>query len=94
MNIVFFLMGLLSGVAIFLLGYINIRYRCPWYVNIFGVVAAALVIFTVGWYGSSIVEGESQAAKVGLLMFGVPGLLLIAIAWFSFRKKNPRPKRA
>ena len=84
MNFVFFFMGVLGGLAIFLLGYINVHYRCPWYGNILGVVAAVLTIFTVGWYGSSMVEGESHAANMGLLLFGLPALLLIGLTWLCF----------
>ena len=93
MHLVFFLMGVVSGLAIFFLGYMNVRYRCPWYATIFGVVAAVLIIFTVGWYGSSVVEGEYQAAHVGLLVFGLPALLLTGIAWLFLRKKSTKMRR-
>ncbi len=84
MNLIFSLMGVLGGLAIFFLGYINVHYHCPWYGNILGVIAAVLIIFTVGWYGSSMVEGESRAANMGLLVFGLPALLLIGLTWLCF----------
>ncbi len=42
MNLIFSLMGVLGGLAIFFLGYINVHYHCPWYGNILGVIAAVL----------------------------------------------------
>lgn len=42
-------------------------------------VGALLVIFTLGWSVSSVLEGEPQAAVMGLLCFGLPLMVLMGI---------------
>ena len=40
-----------------------------------------LMLFTLAWAVSSVLEGEHQAANMGLLFFGLPAVLLLGMAW-------------
>lgn len=52
------------------------------------VVDVILLFFTIGWCVSSIIEGENQAAGMGLLFFGGFTLVVFALTRRLVKKSN------
>jgi biotin transporter BioY len=52
-----------------------------WYEWLIGIAGQGLLVFAVQHYFGSQAELYSTAAFLGLLIFGVPALILMAVAW-------------
>ena len=51
------------------------------------IVGALLFFFTIAWCVTSIVEGETQAAMMGMLFFGVPAIIVLVLTGRSMVKR-------
>lgn len=85
MWLVIWLFGLLTGIAVAVaMKYIkdsNMQYK--WYHWVIGVVLYLGLALIIGFVATSIGEGEPQAAKMGLLIFGGT-YLVITILLYRF----------
>ena len=52
------------------------------------ITGGLLLLFTVAWSVSSVFEGEPQSASMGVMIFGIPALLLIVLGWRNIPKTN------
>lgn len=52
-----------------------------WYEWLIGIIALALLFFTIQNFTGSFTELESKAAYMFLLVTGLPSLILFAIVW-------------
>lgn len=88
MEILFYGLGILT--AVLGIGLIRLRqlYQFGWYVWFLLGSGMGLAIFTLAWLASSFLEGEIQAGNMGLLVFGVPVLIIFSLAKRSFSKTN------
>ncbi len=78
-EILFFIMGILATLSVQVRIKLNQKYNIAWHIKAIAGTGAFLLIFTLGWSVSSLLEGEIQAANVGLLMFGLPALILFGV---------------
>jgi Na+/melibiose symporter-like transporter len=78
-EILFFMLGTLSALMSVGLIYSRKRLRLNWLVMALTSLGAFLMLFCFAWFISSILEGEPQAANMGLLIFGAPVLIIIGV---------------
>ena len=78
-EILFFIMGILATLSVVVMTKLNQKFNLAWYTWAIAGTGAFLLIFTLGWSVSSLIEGEIQAANMGLLVFGVPALILFGV---------------
>ena len=71
--------GLVLGAAIFWLA-TNGKVKLTWYEWVLGVLGIILILFAFQNYSASMVELEPKAGNLMLLIFGLPGLILAAVA--------------
>ena len=89
-EILFFLTGAWAVGFVWLLVWSNRRRSFSWYSWVLAVAGGFMTVFSLQWAVSSILEGEPQAANMGLLLFGVPALVLLGItARIVFREERP-----
>ena len=79
-----FLIGLVIGVALVTLA---LWLRCrriavKWYEWLIGVIGLLLLLFTIQNFSASFAEYEEFAAWTFLWVFGLPSIILLAIACF------------
>ena len=79
-EISFFLAGMLFALAIVGLIYYNRIYSFNWKSWTLLAISIFLIIFSFLWSISSVLEGEPRSASMGLVIFGLPGLILLALA--------------
>ncbi len=77
--ILFLIVGILGGVSLIALVILSREYTFKWYTWAMAVSGLSLVLFTIAWSVTSVLEGESQAAGMGLVFFGMPGIVLILL---------------
>lgn len=78
-EVLFFALGALS--VLFCGGLLRLqkRYALKWPAVALGGCGAFLLLFCIAWSASSLLEGEPQAANLGLLVFGAPVLLIFGV---------------
>jgi uncharacterized membrane protein len=88
-----FVVGLLFGVGLLLALAVWLRSRkilVTWYEWLIGILGLALLLFAIQNSLASVAELEPVAPYMFLLVFGVPAVVLIAVAfllpWFRYRK--------
>lgn len=79
-------MFLLFGVAIGIIGTLSFQAvrggtKISWYEWILGVLGVGLVIIAIWHLFASIAELETQGGLIGAAVVGLPGILLLIIAW-------------
>ena len=87
-EILFYLLGVISTLLIFGIVYLHRVYRFKCYATVLATLGIFMIVFTVAWWVSGIQEGEAQAGNMGLLVFGLPGLLLLGITQRFIAKKK------
>ncbi len=90
MDLTWFALGVLSltaGVAVWKL---SRRYRLTW-IALSGLVpGVVLVLFSIAWGMGAVLEGVPRAGSMGILLFGLPGIVLLT---FSLRYVTGRLER-
>jgi len=76
-EIMFYLLGIFTALGAFIIRHYAKKYMLRWPSWLLGILAIITVIFTIAWSWSSILEKEPQAAAMGLLVFGIPALILV-----------------
>ncbi|SDJ70671.1 hypothetical protein SAMN04488540_11222 [Ferrimonas sediminum] len=90
MGLQWYLMGMLTVVAWNAVSSIGARYWLDWRAYLGLAASAALVWLTIGWSWASFAEGEAQSGAMGLMIFGLGGLLTLSCTWRYFIAPRPR----
>jgi len=93
----FFIAGIVVGLGLLLL-VLWLRRRnvaIAWYEWLIGIIGLALIAYGIQNFTASSAGGEPSAPGVFLLIFGLPGAILLliagALAWWGYmRKRKPR----
>ena len=82
----FFFLGMLTAAGMGGMAFLKLKYAANGRCLALAGLALFLIIFTLAWSVSSIIENEHQAANMGLLFFGLPGILCLALALKQLRR--------
>jgi len=81
MDFTWFIVGLITAIAGIGVHIAMQRYTLRW-LELFGLIAGSgLILFTVPWAVGCLLEGVPRAASMGILLFGLPGLIILATTW-------------
>ncbi len=78
-EILFFILGALTTLAVLGIIKLNEKYKLDWKTWTTTGLGAFLCLFCIAWSVSSVLEGEPQAASVGMVVFGLPSLISFAL---------------
>jgi len=65
--------------------------KITWYEILIGVVGIGLLLFSLQNYFGFTSEFESSAATTALLIMGLPGLILLAVAGVLVSRRRQKP---
>jgi len=89
------ILGLVLGAVLLWLA-TRASLRFTWYEWLLAALALVLLLFTVQNYFASLTELEPRAAGFMLLLFGLPGLILVVVdsvlVWLRLRKPKVAAK--
>ena len=74
-EVMFFLLGFLTCLAMFGFVRMNQKYNMDWKSWTLAGVGVFLFLFCLAWSISSVLEGEPRAASMGMVVFGIPALI-------------------
>lgn len=66
----------------------NRSIEITWYQWLMGAISILLLVGGIQHYTGSLAEGFPAAGMLGLLVFGVPGLLLLVATWMIIGRKQ------
>ncbi len=92
MGLMWFVEGMLVVMAG--LGRLTLARRHPidWKAWVGMIVGCLLVLFSIAWAVASFAEGEPQSGAMGILLFGVGGLIVLALTWrLNIQPATERP---
>ena len=83
-------MGMLTMGAAW--GYVNLnrQYRLSLIAKLSLAAVFGFFWISIGWSWASFAEGEPQSGAMGLVCFGLPGLILMSLTWTRLISPNPK----
>jgi hypothetical protein len=78
-DLTWYFLGALTGVAIYCIYVLSTKFvsKC---LNWLGVgIGVAFILFSIAWGVGAVLEGVPRAGSMGLLLFGLPGLIVFTI---------------
>ena len=75
----FFILGILA--TLFVMGIIKLNktFKITWPAWLLGSLGIFLLLFAIAWTVSSVIEAEPRAASMGMVFFGIPSVIFIAL---------------
>ncbi|MGL1862663.1 MAG: FMN-binding protein [Pseudodesulfovibrio sp.] len=86
MDLIWLIVGMLSSVVIITIHFVMQRYTLRWLQLTGLIIGPGLIIFSIPWAAGAILEGVPRAASMGILLFGLPGLITLAMTWKMIAK--------
>jgi len=87
-EMLFFTLGVISTLSLIAMVKWNKIYKFDWKAWFLLGLGFFLMIFCLAWSVSSVLEGEPRAASMGMVVFGLPSLVLLALARRVVLKKQ------
>jgi len=87
MALMWFIVGLITGLSVLVWIEVSRRFEVDWYGWIGLLLGEFLVLFCIAWSVASLAEGEPRAASMGVILFGAAGLIVLVLSWRLFVKK-------
>ena len=79
MDLTWYILGVLTGAVSYALYLISRRNTLNW-LSWSGLIAgSALILFSIAWAVGSVLEGVPRAASMGILLFGLSGLIILTL---------------
>jgi Na+-translocating ferredoxin:NAD+ oxidoreductase RnfG subunit len=90
MSFTWYCLGLLTtGSTIFLWSFSK-RYQLNWPAWSGLILGIVLIFFSIAWAVGSVLEGVPRAASMGLLLFGLSGIVILTMAFRYTLTKRPK----
>lgn len=78
-EILFFTLGVITTLGIATVVYYNSKFKFNAGAWASIGIGLFLFIFSIAWSISSILEGEPRASSMGMLVFGIPSIILLIL---------------
>jgi len=78
-EVLFFLLGFLTCLFIVVFFRSHSKYQMDWKAWTLLGLGVFLMLFCIAWSVSSVLEGEPRAASMGMVVFGLPSLILLGL---------------
>jgi hypothetical protein len=80
MALMWFSIGLVVGLSTFVAKEVHGRFEIDWRGWAGLVLGLFMVLFCIAWSVAASAEGEPRAASMGLIVFGAPGVAVLALS--------------
>ncbi len=79
MDFTWYIMGALTGAAAYTLYLISRKAALNWLSWSGLMIGSSLILFSIAWAVGSVLEGVPRAASMGLLLFGLNGVVVLTL---------------
>ncbi len=90
MDLTWYLLGALSCAIVYGLYELSQKQRLTWLDWTGLILGAVLILFAIAWSVGAVLEGVPRAGSMGMLLFGLPGIVLttLSLRFILARKEN------
>jgi hypothetical protein len=78
MDITWYILGVLTGAVAYSLYLISKNTTLNWLLWSGLIAGSALILFSIAWAVGSVLEGVPRAASMGILLFGLSGVIILS----------------
>ena len=79
MDLTWYILGVLTGAVAYSLCLISRKGNLNWFLWSGLIAGSALILFSIAWAVGSVLEGVPRAASMGLLLFGLSGVVILTL---------------
>jgi len=79
MDITWYILGVLTGAVAYSLYLISKNTTLNWLLWSGLIAGSALILFSIAWAVGSVLEGVPRAASMGILLFGLSGVIILTL---------------
>ena len=90
MGFTWYCLGLLTTGSSIFLWHFSKRYQFNWLSWSGLTLGIVLILFSIAWSVGSVLEGVPRAASMGLLLFGLSGIVILTLAFRYTLTKRPK----
>ena len=90
MGFTWYFLGLLTTGSSIFLWHFSKRYQLNWLSWSGLTLGTILILFSIAWAVGSVLEGVPRAASMGLLLFGLSGIVILTLAFRYTSTKRPK----
>ena len=80
MDLTWYILGALTCAIFYGLYELSKKQRLSWIHWSSLIFGAVLVLFSIAWSVGAVLEGVPRAGSMGMLLFGLPGIILITLS--------------
>ena len=92
MDFTWYILGVLTGAVAYSLYLVSKKYTLNWLLLSGLIAGSGLILFTIAWAVGSVLEGVPRAASMGILLFGLGGVIIMTMTVRMIaRRKNQTP---
>ena len=79
MDLTWYILGVLTGAVAYSLYLTSMKITLNW-LSWSGLIAgSSLILFSIAWAVGSVLEGVPRAASMGILLFGLSGVIILTL---------------
>jgi hypothetical protein len=79
MDFTWYILGILTGAVAYALYLISRKTTLNWLLWSGLIVGSSLILFSIAWAVGSVLEGVPRAASMGILLFGLSGVVILTL---------------
>ena len=79
MDLTWYILGVLTGASAYSLYLISKKSTLNWLLWSGLIAGSALILFSIAWAVGSVLEGVPRAASMGILLFGLSGVIILTL---------------
>jgi vacuolar-type H+-ATPase subunit I/STV1 len=80
MDLTWYILGILTGAVAYSLYLISKNNTLNWLLWSGLIAGSILILFSIAWAVGSVLEGVPRAASMGILLFGLSGVIILTLA--------------
>jgi hypothetical protein len=79
MDLTWYILGVLTGAVAYSLYLISMKSTLNWLLWSGLIAGSSLILFSIAWAVGSVLEGVPRAASMGILLFGLSGVIILTL---------------
>jgi hypothetical protein len=93
MDFTWYILGILSGTIAYSLYLTSKKSTLSW-LSWSGLIAGgSLILFSIAWAVGSVLEGVPRAASMGILLFGLSGVIILTLTGRMIASRKDKTQR-